>query len=1087
MRSRRVPPTGRKSEVALSDIEERYRALIAANAGIVWRADPDGAILDGCGWHDLTGLFPEGTQGHGWLSSIHPADRPQVAASWAEMVRSGEPGQLEYRLRTRDDTYRWVLAKAVPLKTSDGAIREWVGTVTDVHDRKRAEDALQARERRYRALVQASSSLFWSAEPGGSVLEVDGWEKFTGAPAAAAERDGWLAFVHPDDLARITAETKNALSALRPFHVEYRLRHVSGAYRWVSATGVPIRNAQGGVDEWAGALADTHEARASKEMIRAAEERLRLAADATGLGIWDFDFVADERRWSNEMRAILGLREADPVSREIFFAHVHADDRASAEGRFDAALEVGSGGRFEAEFRIWRGDDGAERWVIIYGQVYFGPNGRPVRMLGTVKDTTEHKIATEALRRSEERLRLAAESTGLGIWQLDLKTGEREWSPELRGILGIATEAEITYDGFISRIHPDDRPFVNAHFAKDFPANGAARCEFRVVTPDGEVRWVVTSGRRLLDRRGQPSRAIGTMQDVTAWKRSEAALRASEERLRLALQAGRMFAWERKSDGDYVTRSASAEELIGLKSGPASEFANRLHPDDRERAASVLAGSWGADCDRNELRFVRPDGKVLWLAARSAEIDEAGKQKRIVGVTFDITERKSAEAEVWRLANDDALTGLPNRRWFQCEFERALRKAEHDGTGLGLLLIDLDDFKDVNDTLGHDAGDALLKEAGQRLSAFLRDGDFAARLGGDEFAMIVAASLDNAVLLAEHVADALRQPFSYEGHLLTPRGSIGVAACPDHHATVAELLKDADFALYAAKLRGKNRILAYTPEMRAGTERRLAALKEVRAALSNNEIVPFYQPKTCLRSGSIVGFEALARWQHPTRGLLTPGAFAAAFEDPEISQGIGKAMVRQVAADVHAWTRDGVDCGRVAVNLSPADFAEPDLADTILAMLDEAGVAMTNFEIEVTENVFLGASSALVLHTLERFKERGVTIALDDFGTGFASLTHLKQFPVDHLKIDQTFIRGLAENTDDQAIVSAVIGLAKSLHLSVTAEGVETREQAALLHAKGCDFGQGYLFAKPMVGSRVPWFVRSSGDARVRTGRAGIR
>jgi diguanylate cyclase (GGDEF)-like protein/PAS domain S-box-containing protein len=218
-----------------------------------------------------------------------------------------------------------------------------------------------------------------------------------------------------------------------------------------------------------------------------------------------------------------------------------------------------------------------------------------------------------------------------------------------------------------------------------------------------------------------------------------------------------MFAWERKPDSDHVTRSGSAEELIGIKSGPASEFVNRLHPDDRERATSVLRGTWGAD-DRNEVRFIRPDGKVLWLASRSAEIEEAGTSRRTVGVTFDITERKSAEAEASRLANVDSLTGLPNRRWFQDHFERALRNAERDATGIGLLFLDLDDFKDVNDIIGHDAGDALLTEAGRRLSAFLRDCDFAARVGGDEFAMVVSASLDDSVRLAEHLSDALRQP-----------------------------------------------------------------------------------------------------------------------------------------------------------------------------------------------------------------------------------------------------------------------------------------------------------------------------------------
>jgi predicted signal transduction protein with EAL and GGDEF domain len=358
----------------------------------------------------------------------------------------------------------------------------------------------------------------------------------------------------------------------------------------------------------------------------------------------------------------------------------------------------------------------------------------------------------------------------------------------------------------------------------------------------------------------------------------------------------------------------------------------------------------------------------------------------------------------------------------------------------------------------------------------LRDCDTVARVGGDEFAILIVEplKLDNAVQFAAHVLDSLKRPFAHDGRLLVTKASIGVAAFPDHDRTAPDLMKDADIALYRAKAEGRNRVVPYSPAMRAAMESRIRISGEVREALRSAQIVPFYQPKVCLSSGRVVGFEALARWQHPERGVLTPGYFGSAFDDPEIAELIGEAMIRQVAADIRAWLAAGHDCGRVAVNLSSSEFTQPGLARSVLNTLRDAGVPTANFEVEVTESVFLGATAHLVASTLTQFRNAGVQIALDDFGTGFASLTHLKQFPVDHIKIDQSFVRGLVESADDQAIVSAVIGLGQNLGMRVTAEGIETQDQATRLGQMGCHFGQGYLFAKPMVATRVPWFLQKA-------------
>jgi len=304
-------------------------------------------------------------------------------------------------------------------------------------------------------------------------------------------------------------------------------------------------------------------------------------------------------------------------------------------------------------------------------------------------------------------------------------------------------------------------------------------------------------------------------------------------------------------------------------------------------------------------------------------------------------------------------------------------------------------------------------------------------------------------------------------------GRIASGEIAYHHRDSCELLKDTDLALARAKVEGRSRAVVFTPALRTETERRLSIAGEIRTALEVGQIVPFYQPKVCLTQRTIVGFEALARWQHPEKGLLTPGYFGSAFDDPELATAIGDRMLRQVAADLRAWLDRDLTAGRAALNLASAEFRKPDLAGAILAILAEHSVPASLFEVEVTETVFLGRGSEAVPVMLQKSDEAGVMITLDDFGTGFASLTHLKQFPVGHIKVDQSFVRDMERDHDDAAIVAAVIGLGRNLGMQVTAEGVETAGQADRLRTLGCNYAQGYHYAKPMTGLRVPWFLQS--------------
>lgn len=539
------------------------------------------------------------------------------------------------------------------------------------------------------------------------------------------------------------------------------------------------------------------------------------------------------------------------------------------------------------------------------------------------------------------------------------------------------------------------------------------------------------------------------------------------------------------------------EELIGTKPR------DLIHPDDAEAYGRLLGQVRSGAISRavTQHRYRHKDGSWVWVEVSFglARADEGEQPAGYIAAVRDVSRRKEAEDRMAHMARHDPLTDLPNRLLFREELDRALARLDRDGTGFALLCLDLDHFKSVNDTLGHQAGDRLLRVVAGRIRGVLRRGDVAARLGGDEFVIIQAgcAGPEDAMGLAARVVEAMAAPVDLGGYPTGIGISIGIALAPCDARAPEDLLARADVALYRAKAAGRNtwrlaegeampdaaplrteapgrrRAAAAVPAMRAETASRVRIGGEVRAALAAHEIVPFYQPKVCCRTGQVSGFEALARWQHPTRGVLTPGYFGAAFEDQDLATAIGDTLLRQVAADMRAWNAGGLAFGRVAVNVSSAEFRKPDLAGSILEVLAAYGVPTTHFELEVTETVFLGQGAENVPAVLNRLHDSGVLVTLDDFGTGFASLTHLKQFPVDHIKVDQSFVRNMEQDGDDAAIVAAVVGLGRSLGMRVTAEGVERPGQVERLRALGCDYAQGYQFAKPMAASRVPYFLRS--------------
>lgn len=521
------------------------------------------------------------------------------------------------------------------------------------------------------------------------------------------------------------------------------------------------------------------------------------------------------------------------------------------------------------------------------------------------------------------------------------------------------------------------------------------------------------------------------------------------------------------SGGCEALTGYRAEELIGRTMAGLT----LTHPEDMAAAAAEVRTAVRAGRPYvTNYRIIQRNGSIRWITESGRAIYVAGKPVHLEGFMSDFTDPKRAEAELKWAAMHDPLTKLPNRALFQQWLDEALARAGGSGAHVGLLLLDLDDFKQVNDSLGHDAGDKLLCTLAERLQSVTSDGDLVARLGGDEFAMILSSvgGEDDVIAAAERTLTCLKEPCNYDGRLLDCRATIGASVYPHHGLHRTELLKQADVALYIAKSSGRGRMKIFEPAMRAKMQNRTSMLSLAREAIRCDLIEPFYQPKIDLRTGKVAGFEALLRWRHEHRGMQPPSTIAAAFEDADLACAISDRMIDRAVADMRRWLDQGVDFGHVAVNASAAEFRSGDFADRLLRRLAGASVPTSRFQLEITETVFLGRGAEYVEQALKQLSDAGVEIALDDFGTGYASLTHLKQFPVDVIKVDRSFVGDLENDADAAPIIRALINLGQSLNIKIVAEGIETEAQHQFLVAQGCDYGQGYFYGKAAPASQVP-------------------
>jgi diguanylate cyclase (GGDEF)-like protein/PAS domain S-box-containing protein len=555
-------------------------------------------------------------------------------------------------------------------------------------------------------------------------------------------------------------------------------------------------------------------------------------------------------------------------------------------------------------------------------------------------------------------------------------------------------------------------------------------------------------------------------------------LKRREASFRLLFESNPLPMWVH--DGDTL-RLLSVNDAAVAHYGYAREnflsmsVADLCPAEDRAAFVAFLHASPGDRAPRSNETWpqIRADGTRFEVSAFSRALSYEGCEAALVAL-IDVTERKRAEACVVHMAHHDALTGLPNRVLFRERLNEALARMRREGHGLAIHCLDLDRFKSVNDTLGHPVGDALLRTVAERLVSCVRETDTVSRLGGDEFAIIQdgVKSAAEASQLAARLLEAIGEPYRLEGHDVVVNVSVGIALGPSDGEDPDLLLKNSDMALYRAKADGRANYRFFEPEMDAKLQARRLLEVDLRAALAAQQFELHYQPLIELRTGALLGFEALIRWHHPSRGLVPPDEFIPLAEDIGLIAPIGEWVLRQACAEAASWPANIM----VAVNLSPVQFTNKNLVNSIVLALASAGLAANRLELEVTESVLLqeGHSSLDVLHQLRAL---GVRIAMDDFGTGYSSLSYLRRFPFDKIKIDRSFVSDMTGDADCASIIRAVAGLAEGLHMTTTAEGVETQEQLEQLRAEGYTEGQGYLFSRPLSVEKLREFLRQHGYA----------
>jgi diguanylate cyclase (GGDEF)-like protein/PAS domain S-box-containing protein len=1034
-----------------------------------------------------------------WRSLIHPEDIALVEAALAKhFAHEADYYDVEFRQRKKEGGWFWVNSRGKVMEWSaNGSPLTMSGTHLDISQRKQIEQELRDSETLFRNSFDVSpiaSSI--AATNDGRYLAVNhayiatfGWSEeellagkstTIGLWPCKADRDAWL------------AEMKET-----GFVYDYSVRMSDSTGRQLDV------ELSACLIEYAGescVLAMLHDVTARKQAeveIRERESRYRTLFDSAEISIWNEDFtelmkalqllrdqgVTDLRRYLTdrpevirELAGLIKVLHVNQATLELFGAEnegafIHSIDRTFVEDtaavfieELSAIWEGRSYFRSEATFRKLDGQE-------ITGLISMPISVREEEMRNvpvSILDITDRVKTEQALAASQSLYRTILESmneVGEGLLivgaegRIDYMNQTMiDWFGEQTGLPCLESVAALDPDANYSPVPI----FSGKQRVVQYLSSRSQGQDFEVVSAPVQ------------NRDGSVSR-LEIIRDITSRRRSEELIRTLSQ----AVEQSPVSVVITDIDGiiDYV--NSAFERITGYESAEVVGQHTRMMQSGNTPTSqyeqlwqTITSGkTW-----QGEFQNKKKNGELFWERAYIAPVlDEKGAIKQFLAVKEDVTLQKEQEERILRQAHYDNLTGMPNRFLALDRLSQLIKDAGRSDHQVAVLFLDMDDFKKVNDTMGHETGDQLLQQAASRLRTVVREFDTVGRLGGDEFIILLGglSNVSNAQQVAEQILEQFRQPFSLQGRELVLTASLGIAIYPEDGATAVELLRNADMAMYHSKEAGRNTYHYFTESMNQGVARRLILEEQLRGAMGRGELSICYQPLIEISNRSMVGVEALLRWTNPLLGVVSPAEFIPIAEQTGLIAPIGEYVIEQALSQLVQWQQASGQSLKMAVNISPRQFRDPQLAPFIQQALLQAGVEPTALELEITEGVLM-SGHGYIDKALEALSTLGVKISMDDFGTGYSSLSYLRSYPFDILKIDQSFIRDITVDEEDRELVNAAIAMAHGLGLKVVAEGVETEEQLAHLVEKDCDFAQGYLFSKPVSGKSIEQLLLAS-------------
>ena len=862
------------------------------------------------------------------------------------------------------------------------------------------------------------------------------------------------AAIHPDDAEHAREVTEALLQGGPATEVELRVVRPDGSVRHMLGAGELSR--EGGTRQVFGVMKDVTELAEVRGRLLDAQSQYRFLFEHNPLPMWVFDrqtlrFLAVNDAMLEHYR----YDRAELIGADL--AYIRPPEDADAVRA--AARAADEDGLQRPQGQVWTHlcKNGERIRVAIYTHdITF--DGRPARLVAA-QDVTEREA-------NEERFGLIVRATSDAVYDYDIAQARLWWSESFYSLFGHrASDVEPTLEAWVRLVHPDDVERVTAGLEAAVADAAVTEWSDEYRFCHGEAGYVHVLDRGLFSRDddGRATRMVGGLLDISARRRSEADLRL----LRRAVESadnGVVIVDAREPDLPVVYVSRAYEEITGY--GPDDMLGHNcrlLQRDDRDQPGieTIRRGLAEQREVRATLRNYRKDGTLFWNELNiSPVLDERGELTHYVGVVNDVSERQRYEEQLAHRAMHDELTGLPNRVLLEDRLQQAILNSQRYARGTTVVFIDLDDFKLVNDSLGHGAGDAAIREIARRLQGCVRETDTVSRFGGDEFVAVLTEQSpgEDPLEIIRRIGAALAQPMQFAEVQHTLTASIGYCSYPADGEDPETLLRHADLAMYQAKRHGRNRAVPFHDEFDVKVSRRLQLLQQLREALERREFVLAFQPLFS-PDGRAVALEALVRWQHPARGLLLPGEFIGVCEESGLIVELGRRILHEAARHHALLVAAGLGHLRIAVNVSAAQFND-DLFGTVEDTLREHALPPGVLEIELTESVIM-ESPERASELMHRLSALGVSFSVDDFGTGYSSLAYLKRFPIDRLKIDRSFVQDLGDDADDAAICQSIIGLAHSLEICTVAEGIETEQQLAWLRARGCDEMQGYLLGRP--------------------------